>query len=759
MSKAEELLNTLAITEATNARLSTTDEPHLVIGPDRIITVPTELKRLAVQFDHNVETVTFDCPRYWDEHDMSQMHIYINYLRSDKESAICKAQDVTVDELDETMMHFTWTISRHVTEVPGQIVFLVCIKIADAEGNEKTHWNSELCKTCFVSEGLEIDGEPIRELYPDIIENWYSEVVEVLDEVNAVKQNVIEMRDSGAFDGATFTPTVDSDGNISWTNDRGRPNPETVNITGPNGVSPVITITRLQGGYRLTITDIEGTKSFDIMDTIVDDAEAVKKVINDFVYIGPIEPAEGPVLWLDSSVENNALMKFKDMSGDVTVTYPITKKDNVIGLGDAIRNQSVTTTGTSTIYEATVSGITELTSGIGFVMIPHVTSAASSPKLNVNGLGEKFIRRRVSGSTTTTYSEKTSDDWLTAGKPIWVMYDGTQWIADMPVPYAGDFMGTLAINNGGTGATTAAQARINLGIETTNGTVSSGNADYAEVGEWIDGNPDGEDRIGYFVCIDNATPGTAMRKATSSDDIRGVTVASPAFASGCGSDKYATIEASGDSDPDADAREGLLPQYDYVAVMGTVSVIDDGTCIVNGRCIPNDSGIATAVEGDYGYQVIDRVDGTHVLIALAPGTDAQYKFSKNYLQKTGGAMTGPISMGGSQVTDLGEPTASSDAATKAYVDGKRFLTTATIPISSWQGEPGSYGNGVGVAGILASDTPHITPVLNWDLATANILTEEWQKISYAMTDTNAIVFVCLGDKPTVDIPIQIEVIR
>ena len=617
MSKAEELLNTLAITETTNARLSTIDEPHLVIGPDRIITVPTELKRLAVQFDHNVETVTFDCPRYWDEHDMSQMHIYINYLRPDKESGIFKAQDVTVDELDETMMHFTWTISRHVTEVPGQIVFLVCIKIADAEGNEKTHWNSELCKTCFVSEGLEIDGEPIRELYPDIIENWYSEVVEVLDEVNAVKQNVIEMRDSGAFDGATFTPTVDSDGNISWTNDRGRPNPKTVNITGPNGVSPVITITRLQGGYRLTITDIEGTKSFDIMDTIIDDTEAVKKVINDFVYIGSIEPAEGPVLWLDSSVENNVLMKFKDMSGDVTVTYPITKKDNVIGLGDAIRNQSVTTTGTSTIYEATVSGITELTSGIGFVMIPHVTSAASSPKLNVNGLGEKFIRRRVSGSTTTTYSEKTSDDWLAAGKPIWVVYDGTQWIADMPVPYAGDFMGTLAVNNGGTGATTAAQARINLGIETADGTVSSGNAVYAEVGEWLDGNPDGEDRIGYFVCVDNNTPGATMRKATADDDVRGVTVAAPAFSGNCSSDKF-------------DSDGNLLARYSFVAVMGMVSVIDNGTCTVNGRCMPNANSTASPVDGDYGYQVIERIDDTHILIAVEPGTDTQYNF-KNYI--------------------------------------------------------------------------------------------------------------------------------
>lgn len=330
---------------------------------------------------------------------------------------------------------------------------------------------------------------------------------------------------------------------------------------------------------------------------------------------------------MGATTENNVLMKFKDISGNIAVTYPITKNGNVIGLDDDIRNQSVTTTGTNIIYEATVSGITELTPGIAFVMIPHVTSATSSPKLNVNNLGEKFISRRVSGSTTSTYSAKTSDDWLAAGKPIRVMYDGTYWIADMPVPYAGDFMGTLLINNGGTGATTAAQARINLGIETTDGTVSSGNVAYAEVGEWLDGNPYAEDRIGYFVCIDNNTPGTTMRKATSSDDVRGVTVASPAFAGGCSSDKYTQTESS---DPEADTRSGLLPRYDYVALMGIVPVIDNGTCTINGRCMPNDSGIAAPVSGDYGYQVMDRIDGTHILVAVEPGADFQYKV-KNYI--------------------------------------------------------------------------------------------------------------------------------
>ena len=36
--------------------------------------------------------------------------------------------------------------------------------------------------------------------------------------------------------GATFTPAVDASGNLSWTNDKSLPNPDTVNIRGPQGI-------------------------------------------------------------------------------------------------------------------------------------------------------------------------------------------------------------------------------------------------------------------------------------------------------------------------------------------------------------------------------------------------------------------------------------------------------------------------------------------------------------------------------------------
>ena len=40
-------------------------------------------------------------------------------------------------------------------------------------------------------------------------------------------------------DGATFTPSVDANGNLSWTNNKGLTNPPTVNIKGPKGDSGV----------------------------------------------------------------------------------------------------------------------------------------------------------------------------------------------------------------------------------------------------------------------------------------------------------------------------------------------------------------------------------------------------------------------------------------------------------------------------------------------------------------------------------------
>lgn len=64
-----------------------------------------------------------------------------------------------------------------------------------------------------------------------------------IDYYNNLKSRV----DSGEFDGATFLPNVNTDGDISWTNDRGLDNPTTRNIRGPKGDAGPQGIQGIQG--------------------------------------------------------------------------------------------------------------------------------------------------------------------------------------------------------------------------------------------------------------------------------------------------------------------------------------------------------------------------------------------------------------------------------------------------------------------------------------------------------------------------------
>jgi len=171
------------------------------------------------------------------------------------------------------------------------------------------------------------------------------------------------------------------------------------------------------------------------------------------------------------------------------------------------------------------------------------------------------------------------------------------------------------------------------------GTYTSTGADYAEYFEWLDGNPDNEDRVGYFVTL----YGDKIRKAASGDSyIIGIVSATPSVAGDNQDDhwqgKYLTdawgrvqyheviISAESDSEgniiipehkeiqpvynPDWDTTIEYIPrekrkEWSAVGMMGKLFVRDDGSSVVNGSCMPNDNGIAT--NSASGYRVMKRV--------------------------------------------------------------------------------------------------------------------------------------------------------
>lgn len=165
---------------------------NVVIKKDRTVTVPASEAKIGVQYDHNVNVITFDCPRYPDDDrsvDMSTMQIYINYMLPDKTLGSYLAENVKVDTNNPDTIHFDWKITRNVTQVKGALQALVCIKKVDAEGNELYHWNTDLIQSFRVGEGMEC-LETISSDYADVISQLLVNMNTVTGEFEALSADV-----------------------------------------------------------------------------------------------------------------------------------------------------------------------------------------------------------------------------------------------------------------------------------------------------------------------------------------------------------------------------------------------------------------------------------------------------------------------------------------------------------------------------------------------------------------------------------------
>ena len=200
------------------------DAVCVIDGETRIISVPTEYKELGVESDEKVTRVKFQCPKIvGDNIDLTEYNLYINYKNASNKLNSYLVEDATVTG---DTINFSWLLSRHVTESPGTINYIVCAKKADDTGviNE---WNTKVA-TGIVGIGLEATEE-IEEQNIDAIEQILRSIVEL--------ENKVDSGGSGGS-GGYYAPSVDDDGNLTWTASKtDMPAVDGANIKGPQGKS------------------------------------------------------------------------------------------------------------------------------------------------------------------------------------------------------------------------------------------------------------------------------------------------------------------------------------------------------------------------------------------------------------------------------------------------------------------------------------------------------------------------------------------
>lgn len=131
------------------------------------------------------------------------------------------------------------------------------------------------------------------------------------------------------------------------------------------------------------------------------------------------------------------------------------------------------------------------------------------------------------------------------------------------------------------------------------------------------------------------------------------------------------------------------------------------------------------------------------------------------LPSVGGLMTGNIVMNSHQIKMLGAPSDNADAANKSYVDtalnnAKTVAKTATLTATGWSASA-PYTQSVTVSGLTDTKRAMAYPVYGSNTATNLALKEACGMVSFASRSGSTLTFTCLEDKPTVNIPITVEV--
>lgn len=169
-----------------NDKTSVVDaDSHFIIDPVTR-TIQNDGEKNLVQFDHNSERKTFECPRFVEGHDMLNCNrVIVNYLDNDL-PGVYEVDDLTMKDTNTVM--FSWLISSNATQKTGNIFFAITFMCVQTNGDVTYRWNTAINQGLKVIEGMNQNSTIVYDNV-DILEQWKQQLFGTSDgEISKIQE-------------------------------------------------------------------------------------------------------------------------------------------------------------------------------------------------------------------------------------------------------------------------------------------------------------------------------------------------------------------------------------------------------------------------------------------------------------------------------------------------------------------------------------------------------------------------------------------
>lgn len=182
MSQAEELLNTLTVSETEHAHPVVDSDTYFIIDPiSREIENTARKKKMLMQGDHKSERFTFELPRYVEGHDMllctsvTAHYNNINGETGESYEDVADLTDLHIDESNPDLVLVSWLIRREATQHPGILSFLIKYICKTADGTIDYEWHTDIFSNIEIRVGRNNSVKAVIN-YTDILEEWRTRI-------------------------------------------------------------------------------------------------------------------------------------------------------------------------------------------------------------------------------------------------------------------------------------------------------------------------------------------------------------------------------------------------------------------------------------------------------------------------------------------------------------------------------------------------------------------------------------------------------